>query len=70
MNYIALLKQIDGYAVLLGVVYGEMKGHRMTYNWCLAPDMSSLLFFDPQTGKEYGPAALDRLGFSPTFVLF
>lgn len=32
--------------------------------------MTSLVFFDPQSGKEYGPAALNGFGFEPTFAMF
>lgn len=32
--------------------------------------MCSLVFFDPQSGNEYGPAALDSFSFEPTFAMF
>lgn len=61
---------VRGYSVLFGIIYGEAPKGPRAYNWCLAPDMFSLVFFDAQTGNEYGPAALDSFGFEPTFALF
>ncbi|KIO17420.1 hypothetical protein M407DRAFT_32913 [Tulasnella calospora MUT 4182] len=61
---------IRGYSVLFGIIYGKAKNGPRAYNWYLAADMFSLVFFDAQTGNEYGPAALDSFGFEPTFALF
>lgn len=40
-------------------MYGEAQNGPRAYNWYLSQDMGSLVFFDPQSGREYGPAALD-----------
>lgn len=61
---------IRGYSVLFGMIYGQTEQGPTAYNWYLSPDLCSLVLFDPQNGKEYGPAALDGFGFEPTFVLF
>lgn len=60
--------EIPGFGVLFGIIYGETKKERKAYNWYLTDDMCSLVFFDPQTGKEYSAAALDRSGFEPAFA--
>ncbi|KAG8964197.1 hypothetical protein FRC00_003443 [Tulasnella sp. 408] len=62
--------QIQGPSVLFGIIYGEARKGPKAYNWYLARDMRSLVFFDAQIGEEYGPAALDEFGFNPTFVTF
>ncbi|KAG8902660.1 hypothetical protein FRC01_009518, partial [Tulasnella sp. 417] len=61
---------IRGYSILFGIIYGEARKGPKAYNWYLSPDMCSLVFFDAQSGKEYGPAALDGFGFEPTFATF
>lgn len=61
--------QILGFGVLFGIVYGEAKKGPKAYNWYLMTDMCSLVFFDPQTGKEYSAAALNAFGFEPTFAM-
>lgn len=62
--------QIRGFAILFGMVYGEARRGPKAYNWYLMNDMCSLVFFDPQTGKEYSVAGLDGFGFEPTFAMF
>lgn len=62
--------QVQGVAVLFGIIYGEARKGPKAYNWYLTHDMCSLAFFDAQIGEEYTPAALDRFGFEPTFVTF
>lgn len=57
-----------GFGVLIGIIYGAAKEEPRAYNWYLTDDMCSLVFFDPQTGKEYSAAALDGVGFEPTFA--
>lgn len=52
------------------MIYGETRKGPRAYNWYLSPDLFSLVFFDVQSGQEYGPAALDSFGFEPTFALF
>ncbi|KAG8916526.1 hypothetical protein FRC01_003011, partial [Tulasnella sp. 417] len=59
---------IPGFGVLSGIIYGEARNERKAYNWCLTDDMLSLIFIDPQTGKEYTSAALDVSNFAPTFA--
>ncbi|KAG8906950.1 hypothetical protein FRC01_007859 [Tulasnella sp. 417] len=59
-----------GYSVLFGIVYGGAKKGPKAYNWYLTSDMSALVFFDAQTGREYTPAAIDGFGFEPTFMTF
>ncbi|KIO23033.1 carbohydrate-binding module family 13 protein [Tulasnella calospora MUT 4182] len=61
---------IRGYSVLWGMIYGETRKGPRAYNWYLSPDLFSLVFFDAQSGKEYGLAALDSFGFEPTLALF
>ncbi|KIO17418.1 carbohydrate-binding module family 13 protein [Tulasnella calospora MUT 4182] len=61
---------IRGYSVLFGIIYGEDRKGSRAYNWYLSPDMRSLVFFDAQIGKEYGPATLDEFGFQPTLAIF
>ncbi|KIO23032.1 carbohydrate-binding module family 13 protein [Tulasnella calospora MUT 4182] len=63
-------RQIRGYSVLFGIIYGEDRKGSRAYNWYLSPDMRSLVFFDAQIGKEYGPATLDEFGFQPTLAIF
>lgn len=62
--------EIQGLSVLFGIMYGETRMGPRAYNWYLTRDMHSLVFFDAQTGEEYGPAALDGFGFEPTCVTF
>ncbi|KAG8917505.1 hypothetical protein FRC01_002402, partial [Tulasnella sp. 417] len=59
---------IPGFGVLFGIVYGATPNERKAYNWYLTDDMLSLVFFDPQTGKEYSSGALDASGFVPTLA--
>lgn len=61
---------VRGYSVLFGIIYGEANKGPRAYNWYLSADMCSLVFFDAQSGNEYGPAALDSFGFEPTFAMF
>ncbi|KIO23019.1 carbohydrate-binding module family 13 protein [Tulasnella calospora MUT 4182] len=62
--------RVGGYSALFGVVYGEAKKGPRAYNWYLAPDMRSLVFFDAQTGKEYTQTTLEEFEFEPTFATF
>lgn len=61
--------RIDGYSVLFGIIYGNAPKGPNVYNWYLSPDTWSLVFFDPQSGKEYTASALDASGFKPTFAV-
>lgn len=58
-----------GFSILFGSIYGDAKKGPKAYNWYLTSDMCSLVFFDPQTGKEYSAAALDELGFEPSLAM-
>lgn len=60
--------RIDEYSILCGVVYGKARRGPKAYNWYLSNDMHDLIFFDPQTGLEYTPAAVNALQFEPTFA--
>lgn len=59
-----------GYSVLFGILYGGGNKGPKAYNWYLTSDMAALVFFDAQTGREYTPAAIDGLGFKPSFITF
>lgn len=62
--------EIRGFGILFGIIYGEAEKGPKAYNWYLTEDMRSLVFFDPQTGREYSTAALDEFGFEPVFATF
>lgn len=62
--------EIPGFGILFGIIYGEARKGPKAYNWYLTEDMRSLVFFDPQTGREYSTAALDDFGFEPVFATF
>lgn len=62
--------KVQGFGVLFGIIYGHSEAGPKVYNWCLTSDMCLLVFFDPQTGKEYSTAALDQFGFEPVFATF
>ncbi|KIO33511.1 hypothetical protein M407DRAFT_17762 [Tulasnella calospora MUT 4182] len=61
--------RLDGYSVLFGIVYGNASKGPKAYNWYLSPETLSLVFFDPQTNKEYTKTDLHGFGFEPTFAV-
>jgi len=43
----------DGIAIVFGVMFGrKTSGEAHAYNWYLTPDLSSIIFFEPQHGNE------------------
>ncbi|KIO20974.1 hypothetical protein M407DRAFT_132392 [Tulasnella calospora MUT 4182] len=59
---------VPGVRVLFGVVEGAIRGEKRAYNWALTQDLCSVIFLDPQTGREYTARGLELKGFSPTSV--
>ncbi|KAG8895458.1 hypothetical protein FRB99_000575 [Tulasnella sp. 403] len=55
---------------LLGIVYGNHRGGRYSYNWTLTNDCQSVVFFDAYTGDELTTTSLEQLGFKARFGTF
>ncbi|KAG9051678.1 hypothetical protein FS837_000067 [Tulasnella sp. UAMH 9824] len=63
-----VVTDFQGVKVLFGIVEGETKGEKRAYNWTFTQDLCSVIFLDPQTGREYTTQWTELEGFSPTSV--